>query len=81
MDEGELVPARRLGLDGVLRLDHARLEQASVNQRILASGKDVRPDIDAIPGRVDDLQIPGGGNLADGPRRASSAGRTSEATG
>ena len=55
VDPGKLLPARRLGLDDIRRLDHARLEKTGANQVVFASGKDVRPDIDVISGRIEDV--------------------------
>ena len=54
MDPGKLLPAGRRGLDDIRWLDHARLQETSANQAVFASGKDVLPDIDVIPGRVED---------------------------
>ena len=80
VDESQIVPDGRLRLDAILRPDDSCLEKPCVNQRVLLGGKNVRPDIDAIPGRVDDSQIPGAAACPTG-RVAFLAGRTSEATG
>ena len=53
----ELFPARRLGLHDVGVSNEPELDQASVNQAVLESGKNVRPDIDVISGRINDRQF------------------------
>jgi hypothetical protein len=58
VDPGEIVPARGRRLDDVRGLNHAGLNETRVNQGIFSGGKNVRPDIDVIPGRVDNLQRP-----------------------
>jgi hypothetical protein len=59
MHERELLPRRRLRLDDLNCLPRrsavgAREGQALSNEAVFFSGKDVRSDIDLIPGRVDD---------------------------
>jgi hypothetical protein len=46
----ELIPRRRF------RLEDRMIGEPIANELILLSGKDVRPDIDAIPGRKDQRQ-------------------------
>jgi hypothetical protein len=56
VDEREVGPAGRFGLDAIRALDHAVRDQAIADQRVLAGRKDVRPDVDLIPGGRDDDQ-------------------------
>src|SRR5262249_29159500 len=50
MHQGQVFPARWLGLDDVGRLNHARPDQTGVNALVLVGRKNVQPDIDAISG-------------------------------
>ena len=50
VNQRELVPARGLGLDDIGGLDHARLDETGVDALVFVGGKNVRPDIDPIPG-------------------------------
>jgi hypothetical protein len=56
VDEREIVPGGGIGLDAIGWTDDAGLDQAGVHEGVFARGEDVRPDIDLIPGRIDDDQ-------------------------
>src|SRR5436309_222684 len=69
MDQCELVPRGRRGLDDVGHSDDASLDESRVNQLVFAGGKHVRPDIELISGRVDELEQVRAGRHAAFPRQ------------
>src|SRR6202521_5998299 len=69
VDERQLIPAGRVGLDDVGGVDHAgasrvpgfapgrsRGEQLVMDQAVFQGGKNVRSDVDLVPRRIDDFQ-------------------------
>ena len=53
--EGQVVPRCGLRLDDIAGRKDARLDQAITGRPVLGCGKDVQPDVDFVPRRVDDF--------------------------
>ena len=77
MHETELLPGGGLRFDE----DDAGIScERAGHESVLVGGKNVRPDIDLIPGRVDDVQR-GGAGTGPSDRDGFFGGRTSVETG